>query len=1028
MQLPVRHRRRRRFLVSVPALALLAAAAVPATAVAASSDIPRPPAPDWQRYVVAPPDRDVKPVRVLQVRGDVTSPDALLADEGGSTTLHRTPPKTPPTWPTGTTASASTFHAPNSDGDQQRTYAPSNAIDGDVTTFWNDDTIAAYPDVLTLTSPVPVTMPGITLRAHPDGVVQDATVETWDGTGWQVSGTLRGNDLQQATVPFVEPVTTTQVRITVTRDQSTGKGEFTRVAEVYPGLVDDPPAPSLVVDFGKVVVGYPRLHFTGASAGMPGVRLAFSESLENLSDRSDFTRNDQRDGRNQGTDQHAVPAGDSTWVDSYACQSDGKVCADGLHGFRYVRITLDALASDAPAAVPFGTVEIDGVSLDFTAYLGTPDTFKGWFESSDDDLNRYWYAAAYTNELTTDTFRATDVDPRGAATSGLEGKEVLQDGAKRDRDPYVGDIAVQGRTSYISHADGAPARNVLADLADHQRADGWIPPASISNYTLPLFDYPLWWVTASWDYVLYNGDRSFASTYYPNLLKVLDSWYPSVTNSRGLLEKGLNGTGGYGDYAFLPRTGEVTYYNVNYVRALRNAADLARWLGKGEDAARWEARADSVSAAVNTYLWDPAAGAYLDSAVGEVRHGQDGNGIAVVAGVADRSRASSALDYLTSHHARPWGNSFMDNDTLVGDGSQRVYAFTSYPELEARFLSGQGASAIEEIKRLYGWMYSRDPGQTFWEGIGSGGSLYEGGYTSLAHGWSTGVLPALSNYVLGVTATSPGFATWSVRPEPSGLTWARGQVPTPGGAVAVDWQAPATLAGFRMSLSAPAGTTGAVSVPVGQQTVGVRVDGTLVWDGTTGSAFGAHKQDGYVVLTGVPGGSHQVTLDPVAPLLASVAGLQASSALVASAARDLTPLLRSAADALTRGDEVLARRLLEQVRVDVSRLSPSKLSAAGRTSLTALLVNVLGTASGITAVQDAVGRLASTGDLSGSTARDLQRILAAAQAAQERGDETDVRRQLTAVRSAVEAASPSTVSVAARTQITTLVAAALSAR
>ena len=36
---------------------------------------------------------------------------------------------------------------------------------------------------------------------------------------------------------------------------------------------------------------------------------------------------------------------------------------------------------------------------------------------------------------------------------------------------------------------------------------------------------------------------------------------------------GMNGTSGYGDYAFLPRSGEVTYYNVLYVKALRDAAD-----------------------------------------------------------------------------------------------------------------------------------------------------------------------------------------------------------------------------------------------------------------------------------------------------------------------------------------------------------------------------------------------------------------------------------------------------------------------
>ena len=85
---------------------------------------------------------------------------------------------------------------------------------------------------------------------------------------------------------------------------------------------------------------------------------------------------------------------------------------------------------------------------------------------------------------------------------------------------------------------------MLADLANHQSSDGWIPPASIDDYTLPLFDYPMWWVVDSWDYLLYTGDMGYATTYYPNLVKLLDSWYPSVTDSHGLLDKGMNGTSG----------------------------------------------------------------------------------------------------------------------------------------------------------------------------------------------------------------------------------------------------------------------------------------------------------------------------------------------------------------------------------------------------------------------------------------------------------------------------------------------------
>ncbi|HEY0496761.1 MAG TPA: alpha-L-rhamnosidase C-terminal domain-containing protein [Kutzneria sp.] len=746
----------------------------------------------WQQYVVGPTSRDVHPVRVLSATGDVTNPSGLLG--GGVTTLRRPAPPAKTAWPAGTTATASSSHDPNNGNDgNRRTYDAANAIDGDTDTFWNDDTIAAYPDVLTLTTPSAVTEDGITVRFNADGVPQDFTVQSADGA---TLATVTGNSLPQLAVRFPRPVTTTQFRITVTRDQSTGKGEFTRINEVWPGLVADPVAPSVVVDFGKVVVGYPKLAFAGASANRPGVRLSFAESQQYLGDRSDFTRSDFAGG--PGTDQHAVPTGVSTWTDTKGCLADGKVCADGLHGFRYVKITLDALPGDAPDAQPDGEVDISGVTLDFTGYIGR---YTGWFESSDQQLNQYWYDAAYTNELVIDTFRPTDIEPRGADSPTLDGKLVLHDGAKRDRDPYVGDIAVSGRTTYLTHDAAVAARDVLADLAEHQRADGWIPPASINNYTLPLFDYPLWWVTASWDYVLYTGDTAYGAQYYAQLVKVLDGWYPSVTDARGLLSR----PSGYGDYAFLPRDGEVTYYNALYVQALKDAGQLAKSLGHNADASRWQQRATAVSAAVNANLWDGAA--YVDAA-GGTRHGQDGNGIAIVAGVADRTRATQSLNYLAAHTTLPYGNSFMDDNSLVSDGTQRVYAFTSYPEIEARFLTGQPNSAIDEIKRLYGWMAGHDPGPTDWEGIGAGGSLYEGAYTSAAHGWSTGVLPALTNDLLGATPTSPGFATWTVAPHPGSVAWARGQLPTPHGPLGVSWRQ--SNGSITITVDAPPGTHGTI--------------------------------------------------------------------------------------------------------------------------------------------------------------------------------------------------------------------------
>ena len=144
-----------------------------------------------------------------------------------------------------------------------------------------------------------------------------------------------------------------------------------------------------------------------------------------------------------------------------------------------MKVYLDALPEDSPYTTSYGEVMIDSMSLHFTGYLGTPDTFSGWFESSDDQLNQWWFDGVYTNDLCIDTFRVNDTEPRNAASPSLLGKLVIHDGAKRDRDPYVGDLAVSARTSYLTHDVPQAARDVLADLADHQRDDGWIPPASM---------------------------------------------------------------------------------------------------------------------------------------------------------------------------------------------------------------------------------------------------------------------------------------------------------------------------------------------------------------------------------------------------------------------------------------------------------------------------------------------------------------------------------------------------------------------
>lgn len=375
------------------------------------------------------------------------------------------------------------------------------------------------------------------------------------------------------------------------------------------------------------------------------------------------------------------------------------------------------------------------------------------------------------------------------------------------------------------------------------------------------------------DLVTYTGNTSYAQTYWDNIVRVLDDYYPQyIDKETGLVVK--SASLGYGDYAFLPRSGPITYYNALYVRALRYTAQLARHLGgKYTNVAKsWESRASSIASALNKHNFDGKVGAFYDGGPcpGEATgsycnvHAQDGNSIAIMAGIPEAAQSQKVLDYWSKAASHTYGNSFYDSTVLSPNDhfDERVYAFISYFELEARFLTpGRADSAFEEMNRLYGWMASHDPKITMWEGIGPGGSLYEGPYTSMAHGWSTGIVPLMSNHVLGVKPVSPGFKEWQFCPvvDSGGLTWARGVVPTPQGGIEVSWERHGSSSAvvLEMSVKAPKGTTGKVCIPAisGASAAVVKVDGREI-----GSAASAGVGGAASMVINVAGGQHTITV------------------------------------------------------------------------------------------------------------------------------------------------------------------------
>jgi hypothetical protein len=426
----------------------------------------------------------------------------------------------------------------------------------------------------------------------------------------------------------------------------------------------------------------------------------------------------------------------------------------------------------------------------------------GSFTSSDTRLNAIWAASVQTaRDMVVDP---VDLQP-GCGIPPEQKTKVIIDGVVRDRCEFTGDLAVTGMTLYV--ADGArdvPMRQALFLFAERQRPDGLIPPKP-GDHGPGLVDYTAYWIEDVYDYVLYSGDAEAARALLPHVERALDVWYPAQM-SHGLV---ANRLAPRADYALIDRLDPfVAYYNAQYVRALDLGAVVARWAGRPDDRRRWVERARALRPVIQKAFWDPAAGAYKDTVSGPLVHPQDGNVFAVLAQIGTHAQSVSALEYLAAHDWYGYGDSIADNDTWDGppwgyQASRRVYPFMSYYAVLASFQSGRDGAAFDLLRREWGYMLENGPRSTMWETIGPYGGGPTGG--SWDHGWSSGAAPALTNYVLGVRPTSPGFTTFVVTPHVEGLQWAAGDVPTPHGPIHVSWRAADGRAVLRVR--APRGTS-----------------------------------------------------------------------------------------------------------------------------------------------------------------------------------------------------------------------------
>jgi hypothetical protein len=653
-------------------------------------------------------------------------------------------------------------------------------------------------------------------------------------------------------------------------------------------------SPLLTLDFGKEVGGEIRVHVTGASNPAPQLHACFSESRAEmaLTPQQNSGEAAYAPGCDTANIWNGYPGVPYTYdSDSHTLAFDPAALPATVQdsqprgGFRYVTFFLDGA----------GSVSFDDVALDFQAVpkQSDPAAYQGWFLSSDNELNKLWYAGAYTVQM--DTWLANtakswpyaqgEADHADATIPHADpAQEVILDGAKRDRVVWQGDLAVEAPVTYLSTADVPAVDNSLSSLAAQQLPDGYMPAESLvgpHNYgeIRTYGEYVTWFVHNEYEHWLYTGDRGYLQDNWTALTRAV-AWLESVRaqDPQGLIAFGSVGSCGHYGYS---DCGHETYVNALYDRNLDEMASLAGVLGDASAAQTYQARSTALAAAINAQLWDPSVGAYRLSRGIPGAYPQDANATAVLTGVASPAQAARALAYLRKHDWSTYGSLTVSPDTPNSAISPSYEPLPSGFEAEARLGAASPVSQLageQLLDRYWGYQLSQDPGSTYWEKVNTAGSPTIGQFTSLAHGWAAAPTIALTQDVLGVTPTSGGYATFDVTPHPGDLTWAQGRVPTPHGAIETSWQA--GPARFTLTATVPAGTSARLSVP----TLGSQVRVTL-----DGNPVAATAADGFVTVSGVGAGHHVLAAQRISPVPATL-GVVVSPAAADTSAGATVPV------------------------------------------------------------------------------------------------------------------------------------------
>lgn len=303
-------------------------------------------------------------------------------------------------------------------------------------------------------------------------------------------------------------------------------------------------------------------------------------------------------------------------------------------------------------------------------------------------------------------------------------QKVFEDGVKRDRRLWLGDLRLQARTNYVTFQNFELVKRCLYLFAGMTFSDGRMSACFFHEPDFQaddtyLFDYALLFGPALWDYYEASGDTDTMLELYPAAMEQIDICVNTMLDDNNtVIDQGE-------DFWCFIDWGEglnkqaaaqaVLIYSMRYGIRLAKAAD-------DEDRVKQLiSRMKILKKAAVENFWDASLEMFVSGSMRQVSWASQV--WMVLAGVFDKERSRMLL--MRTRQTDP-------NVRMVTPYMYHHYA-------DALIRCGEEELAFEEVKRYWGGMI-RDGADTFWE-VYNPDNRHESPYgsalvNSYCHAWS----------------------------------------------------------------------------------------------------------------------------------------------------------------------------------------------------------------------------------------------------------------------------------------------------